>query len=145
MNVVIASGYFNPLHKGHIQYLEAAKSFGDELVVIVNNDPQVRLKGSTRFMDEQERRYIVSKLRCVDEAFYAIDYERSVSLTIELIYYCPRYRGSNFLFANGGDVTQENCRETEVCRKLGIPMVFGVGGTNKVQSSSELLKRIIRP
>lgn len=71
--VVVVSGYFNPIHSGHIDYLESAKERGDYLIVIVNNDHQVSLKGSDPFMDENERLRIVKSLRCVDKAVISID------------------------------------------------------------------------
>ena len=66
MKLVIASGYFNPLHRGHVSYLEEAKKLGDKLFVIVNNDIQVKLKGSKEFLDANERELIVKALRVVD-------------------------------------------------------------------------------
>src|SRR5688500_13878685 len=101
--IVCASGYFNCLHRGHIRYLEAAKALGTKLVVIVNNDLQVKLKGSTPFMNENERLEIIKALRCVDAALLSIDVDRTVSKTLELV--------QPHIFANGGDVAKENCRE----------------------------------
>jgi len=83
--LVAASGYFNPLHKGHVEYLERARSLGDRLIVIVNSDLQRRLKGSKEFMDESERLYIVSALRCVDEVFLSIDADASVCASLEVV------------------------------------------------------------
>lgn len=130
--IVCASGYFNPAHIGHIRYLQAAKSLGTHLVVIVNNDLQVKLKGSIPFMNEDERLEIIQSLRCVDSAVLSIDKDRTVSKTLELV--------QPHIFANGGDVAFEDCREASVCDRLGIYMVFGVGGSEKLQSSSNLLK-----
>lgn len=132
--IICASGYYNPLHSGHIQMLEASKRLGDKLVVIVNNDYQVALKGSTPFMSETERVEIVDSLRCVDEVVLSIDNDRSVSKTLEMV--------NPTIFANGGDATQDIVREREVCERLGIQMVFGVGGTEKIQSSSSLIKNV---
>lgn len=134
--VVCASGYFNPLHVGHVRYLEAARSLGLMLVVIVNTDYQVGLKGSVPFMREYDRLEIVSSLRCVDAAVLAADHDRSVSRTLE------RLRPD--VFANGGDVrTEQDCRELEVCRKLNIHIALGVGGHHKMRSSSELIRRAV--
>ena len=79
--VVIVSGYFNPIHKGHIEYFENAKSQGDKLWVIVNSDLQRELKGSKEFQDEDERLTIVKSLRVVDKAVLSIDEDRTVSKT----------------------------------------------------------------
>ena len=83
--LMIVSGYFNPIHKGHIEYFKIAKSLCNYLVVIVNNDLQRELKGSKKFMSEDERSFIVSELKSVDEVFLSIDKDKSVSKTIEEI------------------------------------------------------------
>lgn len=130
MKVVCTSGYFNPLHKGHVEYMEKAKALGDKLVVIVNNDHQRALKGSKKFMDEQERMIIVRALRCVDEVVLSIDEDSSVCKTLEMI--------KPDIFAKGGDRFNSEIPEAKVCERLGIEMVDGLGG--KIQSSSWLLK-----
>lgn len=128
--VVAVSGYFAPLHIGHLELFKAARILGDILVVIVNNDRQTRLKGSVPFMAEDERLEIVRAIRYVDQAILAMDEDRSVNVTLEFI--------KPTIFANGGDVHQADCRETDTCVKFGIQMAFGIGG-NKVQSSSALI------
>lgn len=130
MVVVATSGYFNPLHKGHIEYLEKAKSLGDYLIVIVNNDHQRELKGSKPFMDEDERLKIVSSLRCVDQVVLSIDMDSTVCKTLETI--------NPDIFAKGGDRFSTEIPEAEVCNRLGIEMVDGLG--EKIQSSSWLLR-----
>jgi len=137
--LVIASGYFNPIHKGHIEYLNRSKALGDELFVIVNNDYQRALKGSTEFMKEDERKEIVSNIKAVDWAVVAIDKDnRQVDKSIKMIYELYKDEFQNFIFSNGGDQTEHTIAEGDMCRKLGIKMVFGLG--NKIQSSSWLLK-----
>jgi cytidyltransferase-like protein len=128
---VAASGYFNPLHRGHVEYLEKARSLGDYLVVIVNSDLQRRLKGSKEFMDEHERMYIVSALKCVDEVFLSIDEDATVCRSIEAV--------APDVFAKGGDRFAVEIPEAEVCRRLGVKMIDGLG--EKVQSSSWLLSK----
>ena len=136
--LVIASGYFNPVHKGHIDYLKRSKGLGDELFVIVNNDYQRALKGSTDFMKEDERYEIVSNLKSVDWAIIAIDKDREVAKTIKLIYDSNKDDYNKFIFSNGGDQTTYSISEKSMCDKLGIEMIFGLG--DKIQSSSWLLK-----
>ena len=80
--VIVVSGYFNPIHSGHLDYLEEARKRGDYLIVIVNNDEQVKMKGSDPFMDELERLRIVRALRCVDKAVVAIDEDGTVCQSI---------------------------------------------------------------
>ena len=130
--IVVASGYFNPLHIGHIRYLKEAKKLGTKLIVIINTDEQAKLKGSFRFMKEKERAEIVSSLKFVDDVILSIDKDKTVCKTLELI--------KPDIFAKGGDRTLDNIPEKEICEKLGIKMVFGVGGA-KVQSSSWLINK----
>ena len=84
--LVIASGYFNPVHKGHIEYLIRSKELGDELFVIVNNDSQREQKGSKEFMNQYERKFIIENLKPVDKSFIAIDSDRLCNNTIQMIY-----------------------------------------------------------
>lgn len=132
--VVVASGYFNPLHVGHIRYLEEAKKLGTKLIVIINTDKQAKLKGSLQFMGEKERAEIVSALNSVDEVFLSIDKDKTVCRSLEFI--------KPDIFAKGGDRILDNIPEKEICEKLGIKMVFNVGG-GKIQSSSWLLNKHI--
>jgi cytidyltransferase-like protein len=136
--LVIASGYFNPIHKGHIEYLNRSKEIGDELFVIVNNDYQRALKGSTEFMKEDERCEIVSNIKAVDWTIIAIDKNREVAKTIQIIYEANKEEYNKFIFSNGGDQLTYSISEKSMCDKLGIEMVFGLG--DKIQSSSWLLK-----
>jgi len=138
--LVIASGYFNPVHKGHIEYLTRSKELGDKLFVIVNNDIQREMKGSKEFMNEDERKLVIETLKPVDWAVVAIDTEnRQVDKSIKLIYELYKDEFQNFIFSNGGDQTEQTIAEDVICRKLGIKMVFGLG--DKIQSSSWLLKK----
>ena len=129
MITVAASGYFNPLHKGHVEYLEKAKSLGDKLVVIVNSDHQRALKGSKEFMSQEERMIIVKALRCVDEVVLSVDTDGTVCESLRLV--------KPHIFAKGGDRFASEIPEAKICDDLGITMVDGLG--NKIQSSSWLL------
>ena len=137
MNIAICSGYFNPVHKGHIDYLLSAKKLADELIVIVNSDKQVKQKGSTSFMKESERLYIVRSLKPVDCAVISLDKDMSVCETLRLIY-DMRPDAQEIVFANGGDRKEADVPEYDICHLLGIKMAFNVGG-EKTQSSSDLL------
>jgi cytidyltransferase-like protein len=137
--LIIASGYFNPLHIGHIEYLNLAKSLGDELFVIVNNDLQRELKGSKFFFNEIERECIILNLKSVDFTIISLDTDRSVVKTIEFIF--TRFKSSHkIVFVNGGDQFFDNSPEKAICDKLGISLIDGLG--KKIQSSSQILKRI---
>jgi cytidyltransferase-like protein len=128
VKVVAVSGYFDPLHVGHLEYFELAAQLGDKLVVIVNNDEQANLKKGRPFMKENDRVAIIKALRCVDEAFLSIDKERSVCESIKAV--------RPDIFANGGDRTIGEVPETKVCRELGIEIVDNLG--KKIRSSSGL-------
>lgn len=134
----IVSGYFNPIHKGHIEYFKNAKATGGELFVIVNNDFQRNLKGSKEFQDEDERVFIVENLRLVDKCFLSIDKDRTVVESIKMIFndFGKEYELS---FANGGDQNNDTIPERPICEELGIVLIDGLGG--KIQSSSWLLKK----
>ena len=142
MKVVVISGYFNPIHTGHLDYINAASDMGDKLVVIVNNDKQVSIKGSTPFMEEVQRMRIVHSIKGVNKTVLSIDIDGAVTETLKLIYdeYSVDYFFDSMVFANGGDRTKGNSPEEEYCNWRGIRTAYNVGG-KKTQSSSELLKR----
>jgi glycerol-3-phosphate cytidylyltransferase/D-beta-D-heptose 7-phosphate kinase/D-beta-D-heptose 1-phosphate adenosyltransferase len=135
---VIVSGYFNPLHKGHIEYFNHAKAAGDKLIVIVNNDFQRALKGSKEFQLEDERIFIVSNIRSVDQVFLSIDKDRTVCETIKQIH-LELSSIYNLAFANGGDQNNRSIPEVPICQELGIELIDGLG--DKIQSSSWLLNK----
>ena len=135
---IIVSGYFNPLHKGHLELFEKAKGAGDELWVIVNSDLQRELKGSKEFMGEDERLIIVSAIKYVDKALISIDKDKTQCAT--LAHLADSYNNDfNLFFANGGDQNNESIPEVPVCREKGIGLLEGLG--DKIQSSSWLLKK----
>jgi cytidyltransferase-like protein len=119
MKVVAVSGYFDPIHVGHLEYLKMAKNLGDKLIVIVNSDYQAGLKKGTSFMPEDDRLEIVKSLRCVDEVFLSIDKDKSVCKSLE--YLKPD------IFANGGDRSLNEIPETAVMKKYNIEMIDGLG------------------
>ena len=135
---IIVSGYFNPVHKGHIEYFQNAKQNGDELFVIVNSDIQRALKGSKEFQDEKERVFIVESLRLVDKCFLSIDMDRTVVESIKMIF---NQFGNEYqlAFANGGDQNNDTIPERPICEELDIELVDGLG--RKIQSSSWLLNK----
>ena len=136
---VIVSGYFNPIHKGHLEYFNNAKAMADELFVIVNNDHQRALKGSKEFQSEEERMIIVSNIKAVDRAIFSVDEDRTVCATLEKI--ANEYSQDYVLaFANGGDQNNETIPERTICDKMGITLIDGLG--DKIQSSSWLLDKL---
>jgi cytidyltransferase-like protein len=139
--VVIVSGYFNPVHKGHIEYFNNARACGDELCVIVNSDLQRELKGSKEFMKQEERLFIVENLRMVDHAVMSVDQDRTVCETIRLIHESFKARDNEVVlaFANGGDQNNDTIPERPVCEELGVELIDNMG--DKIQSSSWLLNK----
>ena len=135
---IIVSGYFNPLHKGHLELFLNAKKYGDILIVIVNSDLQRKLKGSKEFMDEEERITIVDNLKPVDYTILSHDKDSTQIETIKALYSLNKDK-VKLSFANGGDQTNETIPEAEICKELGIELIEGLG--DKIQSSSWLLKK----
>ena len=131
--VVIASGYFDPLHVGHIEYLNLAKQLGDTLIVILNNREQAMLKKGDEFMSEKDRMEIIFHLDMVDEVLVSTDTDESVCKSLEMVaQFKPM---SELIFCKGGDRHFGEVPEAELCHKLGIKMVDGLG--EKIRSSSE--------
>ena len=128
--VVAASGYFDPLHVGHIECLEMAKKLGDKLVVIVNNAEQTKAKKGFEFMPFKERIKIMNSLKIVDEVFESIDEDSSVCESLAKI--------KPNIFAKGGDRNVGNIPEKEIREKYNIKIIDGLG--EKIQASSELIK-----
>ena len=143
MRVGIISGYFNPIHTGHLDYIEGAKQRCDLLYVIVNSDRQVDIKGSKQFMDEGSRLRIVRALAYVNKAMVSIDDDSTVCRSIKAIHkqYCDDPFLTDIFFMNGGDRSQGTVPEAEVCEELGIKMIYNVGGI-KTESSSTLLQKV---
>ena len=137
MKVIIVSGYFNPLHGGHLDMIEAASEMGDRLVVIVNNDKQQMLKKGKIILDETNRIRLISALKHVDDAVLAVDTEPPVIETLRII--ADMHPQHELVFANGGDRdSAEVTPETSICEELNIKMIYGVGGKDKQDSSTRI-------
>lgn len=133
-HIIVASGYFNPLHAGHIEYFTKAKALDNKLIVIVNNDKQAMLKRGSVFMSCKERIKIVRSLKMVDFAIESVDEDRTVCRTLSILH--PH------VFCNGGDQNNTTIPEREICEKMGIKLTDGLG--EKIQSSSWLLAKMER-
>ncbi|MDD3711363.1 MAG: adenylyltransferase/cytidyltransferase family protein [Patescibacteria group bacterium] len=140
--VVAVSGYFNPLHVGHLEMIEKAKKLGDYLVVIVNNDRQVKLKGRVSFMSEKDRVQIIKALKWVDEVVLSIDNYRWENGEVPIIKTLAKVKPN--IFANGGDRRKDsaNIPESEICQKLKIKIVDGLG--KKIRASSEIVANAVK-
>lgn len=136
--IIIVSGYFNPIHKGHLEYFIKAKAKGDLLYVIVNSDHQRALKGSKEFQNEKERLFIIQHIKEVDQAFLSIDKDRTVCKTLEM-FHAQFGESYQLFFANGGDQNNNSIPEASICQAYGIELIDGLG--EKIQSSSWLLNK----
>ena len=132
MKKVAVSGYFDPLHVGHLELFDSAREVGDYLIVIVNTDEQAIQKKGYVFMACEDRMRIVSALKLVDEVVKSVDTDRTICKTLAMV--------KPDIFANGGDRHNEEIPEAGICRKYGIEIVDGLG--DKVRSSSELVARL---
>ena len=130
--IVCVSGYFDPIHVGHLEYFKKSKQIGDKLMVIVNNDEQAVLKKGKPFMPVDERIELIKEFKCVDYVVKSVDTDRTVCKTLETVEPKPTY------FCNGGDQNNNTIPETNVCEKRGIELRDGFG--DKIQSSSWLIK-----
>ena len=128
MKTVAISGYFDPIHVGHLEYISEAKKLGDKLIVIVNNNHQCVLKKGKPFMDEKDRVIITSSLKDVDEVFLSVDHDKTVCKSLELL--------KPDIFANGGDRKNYEIPESAICKKYNIQIIDGLG--EKIRSSSDL-------
>jgi len=134
MVTVVASGYFDPIHSGHIEYLKLSKNLGDKLIVILNNQEQCIIKKGNPFMPIEDKKSILNELRCVDEVFISIDKDSTVIKSLEFL--------KPDIFAKGGDRFSSEIPETAICKKLNIKIVDGLG--KKIQSSSTLINKLLR-
>lgn len=144
MKIVAVSGGFDPVHIGHVQLFREAKKLGDRLVIILNNDHWLRAKKGYVFMNEQERAAVLKAIRYVDEVIITSHPKNPADMSI-----CPELEALKpQIFANGGDRDKKDADdkssslnpEQELCKRLGIKMVFNLG--KKMQSSSALIKRV---
>lgn len=138
--VVMISGGFDPLHIGHIRYMQEAKKLGDKLIVVINNDNWLELKKGYAFMSENDRKEIIESISCVDEV-YLTGHEKGtedISVCNEIEKIRPH------IFAKGGDRKPEGDPlpgpEVSLCNRLGIEVVYDVGQGGKLRSSSDLVK-----
>ena len=134
--IVLITGGFDPIHSGHISYINAAKKLGDILVVGVNSDDWLRRKKGQEFMPSYERINIIQNLKAVDHCILFNDTENHAIEAIRNVKIM--YPDHHIIFANGGDRTAENIPEMSIS---GVEFVFGVGGDYKKNSSSQLLKK----
>ena len=133
---IVVSGGFDPIHSGHIEYFKSARKLGDYLIVALNSDEWLIHKKGKFFMPFNERKAIIENLSFVDEVVGFEDDDRGSAIhALEKVK--SKYPNSEIIFANGGDRNKDNIPEMAV---QGIEFIFGVGGEDKKNSSSWILK-----
>ena len=138
MKISVVSGGFDPIHSGHISYLKAAKEIGDYLIVALNSDEWLINKKKKVFMSFEERKNILLNIECVDEVF-SFDDDNDGTCINALLNIKEKYPTEKIIFCNGGDRNENNIPEMAVD---GIYFEFGVGGVDKKNSSSWILKKL---
>jgi cytidyltransferase-like protein len=133
--IVVVSGGFDPIHSGHIRLIKEARLLGDQLIAGINSDEWLARKKGRAFMPWQERLCVLNNLRQVDEVYTFDDDDGTAYHLLQQVR--AHYPEARIIFANGGDRTQDNIPEMTI---PGIEFVFGVGGTNKANSSSWILE-----
>lgn len=147
MNIAIVSGGFDPLHAGHIQYINKARAVADaggkrgKLIAIVNKDTFLRQKKGYVCLSEKDRATIISNIRDVDCTIIAMDNDMTVNKTLEYLAKLYANGANQLYFCKGGDRNRKNIPEVAVCRRNGIRIIDGLG--DKIDSSSDLINRVI--
>ncbi len=137
----IVSGGFDPIHEGHIAMIKASAAESDGVILLLNSDEWLKRKKGTNFMNFNTRKIICENLKGVVEVFAFDDSDNSASDGIRLVRL--HYPNDELVFANGGDRTKDNIPETPMCEKYNVVLKFGVGGENKANASSKILKEYV--
>ena len=150
--IIIASGYFDPLHVGHLEYFKLSKELGGKLIVILNNDEQCKLKKGFTFMPQEDKKKILEALKYVDEVFLSIDKEKrndkEVPICESIKAVAQAHPNHEIIFAKSGDRVKnwsandnsiKKIPEMQVCEEFGIKVIDGLG--EKIRSSSGLIRR----
>lgn len=136
--IVLVTGGFDPVHRGHIEYIKAAASLGDILIIGLNSDDWLGRKKGKPFMNWEDRLSVVSSIKQVEEVVSFDDSDGSAKDAIKVVR--KRYPVSHIVFANGGDRTKSNIPEMDTEDK-NVSFVFGVGGEDKLNSSSWIISK----
>ena len=139
MIIAITSGYFDPMHRGHLELLELSRAQGQALWVIVNTDAQAALKKGKAFINQDTRLAVTAALRVVDRAVLALDADGSVCATLDWLIAEARAQGHEVVFCKGGDRHAGNIPELTVLHKHGAKLIDGLGA--KIDSSSSIIAR----
>jgi len=137
-NVIIVSGGFDPVHKGHIRMFREAANLGHQVIIGLNSDEWLTRKKGKPFMKWEERAEILESCKFVDQVWLMDDSDDTASDIIRQVAKLYKGQDMNIYFANGGDRKKENVPELDVCKDLNVVMLWGIGG-GKIQSSSWLI------
>lgn len=148
LKIVMVSGGFDPIHIGHIRYIQSAKKLGDYLVVVLNNDNWLRKKKGKEFMKEKDRKEIIEAIKGVDKVVISRHEKnpKDMSVSKELLRIKPD------IFASGGDRNKKDSAnplsslytDLRACEKTGTQMIFNVGHGGKIRSSTDLLTNYVK-
>ena len=137
----IVSGGFDPIHEGHIEMIKASAAASDGVILLLNSDEWLIRKKGTNFMNFKTRKIICENLKGIIDVIAFDDTDNSASDGILKVR--NKYPEAKLVFANGGDRTRENIPEEPMCVKCGVELKFGVGGENKANASSKILKEYV--
>ena len=137
-NVIIVSGGFDPVHKGHIRMFREAANLGHQVIIGLNSDEWLTRKKGKPFMKWDERAEILESCKFVTQVLSMDDSDDTASDIIRQVANLYKNQDMNIYFANGGDRKKGNVPELDVCKDLGVVMLWGIGG-GKIQSSSWLI------
>ena len=135
----IVSGGFDPLHEGHVKMIVAAAKASDGVIVLANSDAWLKRKKGKNFYNINTRKIILENLKGVIDVMEFDDSDGSAS---DGIYKArQKYKDARLVFANGGDRKEGNIAEEEICKKCNVDLAFGIGGDDKINSSSWILAK----
>ncbi len=141
-DIALVSGGFDPVHLGHLKMFQDAKRISKKVVLLLNNDEWLTKKKGKPFMNQNQRKEILSEFKSISEVIIQTSSDPSSSSAIKE--FAKKNRDKLICYCNGGDRSSiKNIREYDVCNKLGIDLQFGIGGDKKIESSSDLTKNYL--
>ena len=138
----LVSGGFDPVHVGHLRMFQDAKNLSNKVILLLNNDEWLIKKKGKPFMNQNQRKEILDEFKSIDEVIIQSSSDDSSDHAIEQ--FAINNQNKTICYCNGGDRSNiKNIREASICKKLGINLEFGVGGEEKIESSSDLTKNYL--